>query len=259
MLYFLQEKHYHNLVKHYVNQHLSYKYKDILGVGGYGVAYLLEDTSTGKPIVLKRLKAKHMRKVSSRQKLQLEMELLQTLNNPYFPKFIAQGQIKDSPFYMMEYVSGHTFEQAIFQECKHYKLAEALQITGKLLEIVIFMHQQGIVHRDLRIPNILIQEQDSSLRVIDFGLAAYIDPRVQLERIKNPKKVENYVSDLYFVGHFLLFLLYSNYTPTKKRERSWQEELQLSDEIIDYIERLLLIRQPFTSAEDALHSIPYVK
>lgn len=257
MLYFWQEKRYHTLVQQYIEQHTSYHYKEILGIGGYGVAYLIEDKHTKQQYVLKRLKAKHKRKASTKQKFQLETELLKSLNNPYFPQLITAGQIKNIPFYIMEYISGYTFEQAIFLEGKQFTISETLQITQRLLEIVIYMHHQGIVHRDLRIPNILIQE--NSLRVIDFGLATYINPGVQLAHIKNPKKAENYISDLYFVGHFLLFLLYSQYTPTKKRERSWQEELKLPVELTIYIERLLLIQQPFNSAEDAYNSIPYLQ
>lgn len=255
MLYYFQDYKVHNLIQHYVEQETPYHYQDILGIGGYGVAYLLTHKETKQKYVLKRLKSKHKNRSSSRQKFQLEIAILKKLHNSsYFPSFITEGEIKNVPFYIMEYVEGQTFEQAIFNDGVTFSLSQSLVITKQLLEIVIFMHHQEIVHRDLRIPNILIK--DNKLRVIDFGLAAYLKEDVSLSEIHNPKKAENHVSDLYFVGHFLLFLLYSNYTPTKHRERSWQEELQLPPEVTEYIERLLLIRPVFPNAQDALNSVP---
>lgn len=255
MFYYFQDSKYHDIVRHHVEQATPYHYHDILGIGGYGIAYLLIHKETKQPYVLKRLKAKHKNKTSSKQKFQLEITLLRKLHNsPFFPSIIYEGEIQTLPFYIMDYIEGQTFEQIIFNDKKVFSLSESLKITRQLLEIVIFMHEQGIVHRDLRIPNILIK--DNKLHVIDFGLATYIKDDVKLETIRNPKKAESYVSDLYFVGHFLLFLLYSNYTPTKHRERSWQEELQLPLEVTEYIERLLLIRPAFLHAQDALNSIP---
>ncbi len=70
------------------------------------------------------------------------------------------------------------------------------------------------------------------------------------------KKLEDHRSDLYYIGHFLLYLLYSNYSPTNRKERSWQEELQLPRDVEKYIERLLLIGPAFSSVEEALQSIP---
>lgn len=254
MLHYFQDQHYHRLTQQYINKHTPYHLVDILGVGGYGVAYLIIHPETMQKYVLKRLKAKHRKKTSAHQKLHQEISILKNFNSLHFPTVIANGQISDLPFYIMEYIEGKTFEQAIFHENQVFSITASFDITKQLLEIIIFMHQHGIVHRDLRIPNILLQHR--VLRVIDFGLATYIKENTQLQHIQNPKQAENYISDLYFVGHFLLFLLYSNYTPTTRREHSWQQELHLPTHVVHYIERLLLIRHPFSSAEDALSSIP---
>jgi len=256
MLYYFQDQHYHRLTQQYIEKHTPYYLVDILGIGGYGVAYLIVHPETEQQYVLKRLKAKHRKKTTAHQKFHQEICIMKSFNSLYFPAIVTNGQISDLPFYIMEYIEGKTFEQAIFHENQVFSITTSLDITKQLLEIVIFMHHHGIVHRDLRIPNILLQ--NGMLRVIDFGLATYQQENVQLQKIKNPKKAENYISDLYFVGHFLLFLLYSNYTPTTRRERSWQQELHLPDYVIHYIERLLLIRHPFSSAKHALTSMPIV-
>ena len=255
-LYF-SEKKYDQLVKDYISTETTYDFIEEIGVGAYGVAYLLKDLTTHKKYVLKRLRTKHRRKKKIRQKFALEIKILKEIELPYVPNLILHGEIREIPFYIMDYIEGKTFEQAIFQDGQIFSLNQSMQITKHLLEIIIEFHKKGIVHRDLRIPNILIN--DNTLNIIDFGLAAPLKTNLQFDEIHNPKRLENHISDLYYIGHFLLFLLYSTYTPTKKKERSWQEELLLPPEVINYIERLLLIRPAFSSAEDALQNLPIGK
>ena len=122
---------------------------------------------------------------------------------------------------------------------------------------MIIMHEQGIVHRDLRIPNIILQ--NDKMTIIDFGLATKIDHSVRIDQIDNPKKAASPVSDLYALGHFMLFLLYSTYSPTSKKSRSWQEELALPTILQNYIEQLLMIQTPFPNAIAAKKQLQIVK
>ncbi|WP_390291442.1 serine/threonine-protein kinase [Ureibacillus sp. GCM10028918] len=226
-----------------------------IGVGAYGVAYLLEDPASCNKYVLKRMKTKHRRKGKIRQKFAQEIKILKEIGLPNVPAVISHGEIQEIPYYIMDYIEGKTFEQAIFIDGQTFPLERSLQITKELIKIIIEFHKKGIVHRDLRIPNILFK--DNKLSIIDFGLAAYMNKELGIADIDNPKRAGNHISDLYFIGHFLLFLLYSTYSPTHKKEYSWQEELHLPREVVDYIERLLLIRPAFINAEDALNGIPY--
>lgn len=253
MFHYFSEKKYDQIVKDYINQQTTYHFIEMIGLGSYGVAYLIEDAITKEKFVLKRMKAKHTQKKKLRKKFSQEISMLREIDLSNVPSVLFCGEIEKIPFYIMEYVDGQTFEKAIFNNGMHFSMDRSLHITKELLEIVLKIHKKGIVHRDLRIPNILLK--DDQLYIIDFGLSTYMKD-VRLEEINNPKRAENYISDLYFIGHFLLFLLYSNFTPTKKKERSWQEELELPPPITEFIERLLLIRSPFNSTEDALLSIP---
>lgn len=254
MLHYFKENKYHKLIKAYIENDTNYHFIEQLGIGAYGVAYLIKDPKSQKKYVIKRMKIKHRNNKKLRQKFQQEITMLKEIGLPSIPSVISQGELYGVPFYIMDYIDGETFEQAIFRTGKQFSVDESLQIIKELLQIVITFHQKGIVHRDLRIPNILIKEND--LYIIDFGLAAYINEEVNLDEIDNPKKLENHLSDLYFVGHFLLFLLYSSYTPAERKEKSWQEELQLPSEVVDYIERLLLIQSGFSSTEEAILSLP---
>ena len=77
-------------------------------------------------------------------------------------------------------------------------------------------HSKGIIHRDLRIPNILMKEKQVS--IIDFGLAKYKgDERATTYEGEQALMREvHFRSDFYALGHFSLFLLYAGYESTEK-------------------------------------------
>ena len=253
LIHFFSEKKFEQYVKNYIKKESPYYYLNKIGTGAYGIAYLIEDTAKKQKFVLKRLRSKHLHKKKIRQKFEQEINILKELQSLNVPSLITQGEINNIPFYIMEHIEGLTFEQAIFDKGEQFSINRSLKIVKDLLTIVITIHEKGIVHRDLRIPNIIIQ--NNQLTIIDFGLATYIQNDIDFNKITNPKRVENHISDLYFIGHFLLFLLYSSYSPTKNKEKSWQEELQLPSDVVDYIERLLSIQLPFSNAKEALLSI----
>ena len=253
MLHYFLEKKLHTIFKEYIERETEYNLSEILGMGSYGVAYLLIHKQTKEKFVMKRLRAKHRKSAKTRSKFRQEIDMLKSIQLINIPAVLNEGELNNTPFYMMEYIDGHTFEHIIFEENQQFSEAESLQITKQLFEIVMILHNKGIVHRDLRIPNILIRNEQ--LYIIDFGLSAYMKEINDIHSIKNPKKAENHISDLYYIGHFLLYLLYSNYEPSNKKERSWQEELQLSDDIRNFIERLLLIQPAFSSTAEAYEAI----
>ena len=252
----LTEAKLKRLLKSYIEKETSFQFQQFLGRGSYGIAYLLVHKETGEKYVLKRMRLKFRKNKQSKIRFKQEIEMLKLLDLPNVPNVFLEGNIEGIPFYIMEFIDGHTFEQEIFHEGKTFSLEESFNILKKLLNVVIKIHDKKIVHRDLRTPNILIKKD--TIYIIDFGLASYITNYILVESIENPKKLEDPRSDLYFIGHFLLFLIYSNYSPTSRKERSWQEELKLPKEVQNYIERLLLIGPAFTSAEEALQSIPTI-
>ena len=250
----LRENKYDTLFKAHVSSLNEYEWLDTLGLGSYGVAYLLQHQQTNEKYVLKRLRVKHKNNKKTQGNFQQEISFLQKKMHPNLPVIKKVGFVEGLPYYIMNYIDGYTFEQLIFKMGMKFSVEESLTIVKQLLEIVLTIHSHGIAHRDLRIPNILLR--DSELNIIDFGLACYMKDEVDFDSIRNPKRVESYISDLYCIGHFLLYLLYSNYTPTRKKERCWQEELQLPQDIQTYIERLLLIQPSFPNTLAAYEALP---
>lgn len=172
MISLLKESKYDRLLEQFIHTNTSYAIINQIGEGSYGIAYLLEHKETGEKAVLKRLKVKH-RHTKNRLKFLQEVTFLKILSSLPVPKVYMEGFIEELPFYIMEHVEGDTFEQAIFERHETFSIIDTLAKAEELLDIMIVMHEQGIVHRDLRIPNIILQ--NDKMTIIDFGLATKID------------------------------------------------------------------------------------
>ncbi|MEH7305381.1 protein kinase domain-containing protein, partial [Neobacillus drentensis] len=161
-------------------------------------------------------------------------------------RYFDGGNYKNIPFYTMEFIEGMNFEQLIFSEGRKIPEKEAFQIVIKLLTPLEYLHNLKIVHRDIRIPNVITD--GSTIRLIDLGLGRHfnLDKVVLSTREKHLRKEVNFQADFYGLGHFLLFLLYSNFTFTKEgHEKSWEDELNISNHAKHIIRRLLQIDPPY--------------
>jgi serine/threonine protein kinase, bacterial len=224
-----------------------YVIEEFLGMGSYGYSYLVYDSFLGSKVVLKMVRFhKRITKKGIRVH-QYEIEILKSLQHPSFPAIFDEGMWGTVPFFTMEYVHGKTFEQLIFIEGQRFTEEEALAYGLKLLERMEYLHNIGIVHRDLRIPNIMLEDND--VRVIDFGLAKWLsDTDTKKRELKSEISPQ---SDYFQLGHFILFLLYSNYeTNGMEKERPWDEELSLSLKTNKLIKRLLQIDKPFETINE---------
>jgi serine/threonine protein kinase len=227
------------------NEIIGERYEIInhLGVGSYGNSYLVFDHVSQQKKVLKALRIHKRITKSGKRDFELEKDLLQSINHSGFPRFFEDGIYKNIPFYTMEYIEGKNFEQLIFQDNQKYSEIEAFKIADQLLEHINYLHEQQLIHRDIRIPNVIAN--GSKIVLIDLGLARKCNHENAggIKRIRHLHKEVNPQADFYGLGHFLLFLLYSNFSFSKKmKESSWEEELEISYQAKHIISRLLQIK-----------------
>jgi serine/threonine protein kinase len=223
-----------------------YKVIEHLGVGSYGNSYLVVDLLSQQRKVLKALRIHKRMTKSGKKGFELEKELLKSLKHPGFPKYFEDGIYKNIPFFTMEHIQGKNFEQLIFQDEKRYSEVEVFIIAKDLLELIEYLHSNEIIHRDIRIPNVIANGPE--IQLIDLGLARKIDNRTfKQKKLKgNLRNEVNVQADFYGLGHLLLFLLYSNFSfPMDKKEKSWEEELDISYEAKQIIKRLLQLGPPY--------------
>ncbi|AXM88168.1 serine/threonine-protein kinase [Anoxybacillus ayderensis G10] len=227
-----------------------------LGEGSYGVAYVARDEETKELVVLKQMKRTKRKK--RRASFEREALILKKLNHPQIPKLYDSFDVRGTLHLVMEYIEGDTIETLIFDKNKTYDEKEAFSLLADVLRVVQYIHAHGIVHRDLRIPNIVFR--NGIVYVLDFGLARFLSEKN--ERLftleQRLRRTIDVTSDIYALGHFLLFLLYSSYEPTADKEKSWEDELSLSKEARHVLRRMLQLDQPYASVEQLMRDVAII-
>lgn len=209
----------------------NYKIIERLGEGRYGISYSAT-TNRGEPVVIKRFKPRIFKK--NKQKNAYEAVILSQINYPAIPKLL--GIINENNFYgfVLEQKPGTTLENMLFKQKVIFTNSDIFNIGCQLIGIIKYLHGKGIVHRDLRIPNVLVDGSEVSL--IDFGLARWADG----DRY-------HYDQDFSYLGDLLLFLHYSSFDKQKRESQPWFVELNLTNEQIYFYKRMLRLEVPYST------------
>src|SRR5215212_500402 len=141
----------------------------ILGKGGMGTVYLARDLRLGRHVALKVLNASDLAYDDRRARFMREARSAaavrhQNIATIYEVDETAEGQ----PFIVMEYCEGETLSQRIRR--RPLDAAEFLSIARQIAAGVAAAHEQGIIHRDIKSANIII-EPTGIVKILDFGLA----------------------------------------------------------------------------------------
>jgi serine/threonine-protein kinase len=229
-----------------------------LGMGSYGIAYVANDLHTGRKVVVKQ--CRKTKGKESELSFHREADILRRLKHPQIPVLNDTFLENGTPHLVLDYVKGETVEALIFEKGKKYTEREAFQLLRDVLAVVEYIHANNIVHRDLRIPNILLR--DGTVFVIDFGLARFFDESVDRPETYAPeKKLWRDIhpkSDFYALGHFTLFLLYSSYEPISEEEKSWAEELSISEGARFILRKMLQIDQPYDHIYTLINDVDHL-
>jgi 5'-AMP-activated protein kinase catalytic alpha subunit len=148
----------------------------LLGVGSFGRVILARDDQTKEYVAVKVLEADKLRFDRGLQKgLEREVVLLNRLQHPNIVDFIGLFVMKGYICMAMEYLPGGDLFQAL-QDLSGNQVREAVarDVIGQLLSAILHMHASGIVHRDLKLENILLDWSDGDqikAKVADFGLS----------------------------------------------------------------------------------------
>ncbi|MFB5762268.1 serine/threonine protein kinase [Paenibacillus medicaginis] len=237
-----------------------YKVVRLLGIGSYGLTYLCTDKETGLSAAVKQ--AKPSKRARAVKLLRREADMLQQLSHRCIPRYIEWIELGRNKAYLVsEYIEGSTLEDLIFGQEQRFTETECVLYTLELLKRVRYVHEQGFVHMDIRIPNVIQRAGEPCL--IDFGLALAMgeDPQEvfpgSMMQMRDPQRRDaRMYSDLYDIGHFMLFMLYSAYDPAPGQEPSgWQEELDLHPETRRFLERLLQLVPGYEDSAAALQDL----
>lgn len=105
-----------------------------------------------------------------------EEEIGCTLNHPYILKFIPRGdEHRSRPYIVTEYLRGYTLAH-LLNSVRPMPEKDALKLASRLCDALAYMHEHGVIHRDLKPQNIMMC-YDGSIRIMDFGIAKAAEGR----------------------------------------------------------------------------------
>ena len=140
-------------------------YEKLENVAQGGFAEIYKGIKNNEPVAIKVLKEKH-RKESDQERFKKEVQVLQELNHENIVK-ILEYDVEENYYYAMEYLSGPSLKSIINKD--ELSFYEKLKLYEEILEAVSYMHEKGIVHRDIN-PNNIQLNKDGKPVIIDLGL-----------------------------------------------------------------------------------------
>ncbi|XP_028310629.1 myosin light chain kinase, smooth muscle [Gouania willdenowi] len=156
----------HKVTDHY---HLQEK----LGTGKFGLVFKLTHKETGRVCAGKFYKG---RRSKEREAARKEIDLMNYLHHPKLVQCLAAYDHKPEMVMVMEFIAGgELFERIVDDNFEHTEPA-SVRYMQQILEGVGYMHEQSIVHLDLKPENIVcVDSTGTSIKIIDFGLACKLD------------------------------------------------------------------------------------
>ncbi|MGF1521964.1 MAG: protein kinase [Leptolyngbyaceae cyanobacterium] len=265
-----------------------YRIQRVLGQGGFGRSYLVEDTQRfGEDCVLKEFFPASTSKRTLQKALQLfkrEAKTLYQINHPQIPKFMACFTQGKRLFIVQEYINGVTYAQLMKQrkrENREFSPDEVIHWLIHLLQVLDYIHNLNVVHRDISPDNIMYSSDRNLPVLIDFGLvndtmndilSGNLDEE-ERHRAKSATIVGKFgysppeqirlgqcspASDLYALGVTAIVLLTGKY-PRELMDRgslewNWQRHIELSHRFVLLLNKMTRQRpdERFQSAKEVL-------
>ena len=148
-----------------------YLYGRQIGHGAFGKVNLALHVASGRLVAIKSFNKKNLKKKNARQKINNEIEMLSRLRHPFISQILDSFETETHIFIVMEYICGDLLGFIR----KRGKLSETVSkiIFKQLIEGLKYIHKKKIVHRDIKLDNILI-DLTNTIKICDFGVSRKI-------------------------------------------------------------------------------------
>ncbi len=235
-----------------------------IDVGGMGEVYLAHQLSAfGRVVAIKIIRSDLVHDMTARARFLREAEVSAHLKHEHILSLFEFGEDQGRLFLVTPYIEGGTLARRL--KSGPLSLAEVHQLFVPLVQAVAYIHRRGVIHRDLKPTNILLDEEDGQIyvRLIDFGIAsvrgttaspplttagneigtiAYMAP----ERLSGVAAPSN---DIFSLGVILYQMLTGNYPVG-------QQPLNLPEPLEYVVRRSIAIRpeERFATADEVLQN-----
>ena len=146
-----------------------YQVLDHVGTGGMAEVYCAQDLQLGRRVALKILHRRFAEDEEFVERFRREASSAAGLQHQHVVSIYDRGEWDGTSYIAMEYVDGRTLKQLIQQEGP-LEPAAAIDVAIQILRAARFAHRRGVIHRDLKPHNVILDEEGRA-KVADFGIA----------------------------------------------------------------------------------------
>jgi len=206
----------------------GYRIQGLVSTGGQGAVYKAVQQATHRTVALKVLHGGTFPSPRALARFEREVDLAASMRHPNIVTIYDSGVAAGCPYYAMEYI--HGLPLTAYVRDKRLGVRALLALFHKVCAAIAFAHQRGVIHRDLKPGNVLV-DATGEPRIVDFGLAkaagsrseetggpltetgeflgtaAYASP----EQMKRDPSLVDIRTDVYALGVMLYELLTGHY------------------------------------------------
>src|SRR3972149_2360162 len=153
-----------------------YEIERVLGEGAMGVVYEGKDTRLHRKVAIKTILKSVLDSDSAREyskRFAREAQAVARLNHPNIVQVFDFAEEGDVAYIVMGFVKGRELKR-LFEAKERFEVKEVVHIMGELCEALHFAHEAGIIHRDVKPANVMIDSQ-GRVKLADFGVARITD------------------------------------------------------------------------------------
>ena len=206
----------------------NYKLDKMLGQGSYAVVKLAEHKVTGEKVAIKTYEKYRLADPRKMKNVRREIEILKSMDHPNIIKLYDSCENNKQIHLIMEYIgknSLHAFLKA--RTNRRLEEHEAKKIYAQVCKGIAYCHSKNIVHRDLKLENIIIDD-NKNIKIIDFGFSIVVSPDKTLNifcgtpsymapEIVSKKDYKGHLTDTWALG-ILLFTLLCGHFPFRGKK-----------------------------------------
>lgn len=148
----------------------GYAVERALGAGGFAVVFLVRDLNLKRKLAVKVLSPDLITSKSVLERFRREAETVAQLSHPHIVPLHFIGQKDDLLYLAMECIDGGSLAERIEQEGR-LSTEEAARILAEVASALDYAHKRGVIHRDIKPHNVLLQAETGRSLLTDFGIA----------------------------------------------------------------------------------------
>src|SRR5262249_24425505 len=175
----------------------DYELLEEIGRGGQGVVYRARQKSLNRIVALKVIGLTHWATEAHVKRFRPEAEATANLDDPPIGPIYEIGERDGACYYSMKFIEGRQLDKIIRSEVMPVR--KATELMAKLAHTLHHAHQHGVLHRDVKPGNILLDAKGEP-HLIDFGLARLVETESTVRKTREVRGTQSYMAPERAVG-----------------------------------------------------------